>query len=346
LAGHLAGQTAVQPSGSIVAGQVDVASLNGITTATGNGVTNTGTLRVTLSNDSTGRVSVASVSATGAAVPGSADYNGLSVAGILTGQTAVVPSAGVVAGQADLASVAGTTTAAGNGATNAGTLRVTLSNDSTGQVKLAASGGTNIGNVGGLETAGAAPTGLGVRMMGSDGALARDILTNAAGAVVVSTVGQVATYSVSVGFNQTASGVVFQLQGSNTKTIRIKRVTVTATETTAATGSIQLFVTTTTSTGTQTAQTASPFDTNDAAATAAAATIATPTGNGTIIGRFGQQYFFASSPTAQGTVYLFTTPPGGKDITLRGTGQYLGVQVFLPSFTGEQTDIDVEWTEE
>lgn len=50
----------------------------------------------------------------------------------------------------------GTTVSVSNGTTDAGTQRVTLSSDSTGQIKLAASSATNIGNVGSISATGSA----------------------------------------------------------------------------------------------------------------------------------------------------------------------------------------------
>ncbi len=53
LGGNLVGQTAVNPSGSIFAGQVDIASVGGVTLLRGNGVTGTGSPRVTIASDNT-----------------------------------------------------------------------------------------------------------------------------------------------------------------------------------------------------------------------------------------------------------------------------------------------------
>lgn len=50
----------------------------------------------------------------------------------------------------------GVSTSMGNGTTDTGTQRVTISSDSTGQVKLASNSGVNIGNVGGISATGAA----------------------------------------------------------------------------------------------------------------------------------------------------------------------------------------------
>lgn len=67
---------------------------------------------------------------TGNAVPGSASYTGLNVAGNLRGWTGVNPSGSIFAGQIDLASVAGATVKTGNG-TAAGSQRVAIASDNT-----------------------------------------------------------------------------------------------------------------------------------------------------------------------------------------------------------------------
>jgi hypothetical protein len=66
-----------------------------------------GNLQVDVKAGSAGN---AAASATGSAVPGSADYSGLNVSGTLRGWTAVNPTGSVYAAQMDLSSVAGTTT--------------------------------------------------------------------------------------------------------------------------------------------------------------------------------------------------------------------------------------------
>lgn len=69
-----------------------------------------GNLLVHLAAGSSGN---AAASATGSAVPSSADYLGVNVGGTLRGQTGVNPSGSIYAGQVDLASVGGTSVAVG-----------------------------------------------------------------------------------------------------------------------------------------------------------------------------------------------------------------------------------------
>jgi hypothetical protein len=89
-------------------------------------------------------------SATGAAVPANASYNGVNVGGNLQGQTGVNPSGSVYAAQTDLTSVGGTTVSTGTGAQGAGTQRVTVATDSATVAGSAAlpAGSAIIGKVG------------------------------------------------------------------------------------------------------------------------------------------------------------------------------------------------------
>lgn len=67
---------------------------------------------------------------TGSAVPASAAYTGLNVAGNTRGWTGVNPSGSIFAAQVDLASVAGVTVKTGNG-TSTGVPRVSIASDNT-----------------------------------------------------------------------------------------------------------------------------------------------------------------------------------------------------------------------
>lgn len=65
----------------------------------------------------------------GSAVPSTAIYMGVNVAGTGRGWTAVNPSGSIYAGQTDVASIAGTTAATNTGNASAGTQRVVLATD-------------------------------------------------------------------------------------------------------------------------------------------------------------------------------------------------------------------------
>lgn len=133
-------------SGGGSGGNVNLTGINGIAPAVGNGLSNTGTLRVVIAQDSLGPVQ-ANINQVGGAF--TAVNNGVSTSGTLrvtlasdsTGQ--VILGAGtnvigsLVANQSvNVAQVSGNNTAISNGTTNSGTQRVTISSDSTGQVKL------------------------------------------------------------------------------------------------------------------------------------------------------------------------------------------------------------------
>ena len=89
-------------------------------------VDGSGYLRVNVSAGSGGN---SAASATGSAVPASADYGGANVGGTLRGVTAVNPSGSIYAQQVDVASMAGTTADTNSGVKSAGTLRVVLATD-------------------------------------------------------------------------------------------------------------------------------------------------------------------------------------------------------------------------
>jgi filamentous hemagglutinin len=150
LANHAANATAVKVdgtggtfpiSGSLTANQsVNVAQVNGVTPLMGNGVTGTGSQRVTIASDNTA-FAVNATLQTGAATIGA----------LVANQTI------------NLAQVNGVATSTGNGVSGTGVQRVTLASDSTGQVTLAAGSATigaltanqtvNVAQMGGVATA-------------------------------------------------------------------------------------------------------------------------------------------------------------------------------------------------
>lgn len=124
-----------------------------------------------------GSGSNAAASATGAAVPSSAGYNGLNVGGTLRGQTGVNPTGSVYAGQTDISSVGGTAVttslpvgAADGAVVTLGTLTDAAScasgqtamacfrqlhSDMTGAIPAQSSDGVKIGAVQGTKASGA-----------------------------------------------------------------------------------------------------------------------------------------------------------------------------------------------
>jgi hypothetical protein len=143
--GTLRGATGVNPSGSIFAEQVDLASIAGTTTATGNGVVSAGVQRVAIASDNTAfsvNATLAanqSVNVTQLAGTATSVNSGVKDAGTLrvvlatdqpqlTNKLLVTPDANAAI---NLAQVNGQTVNVGTGAAGTGTQRVTTSTDST-----------------------------------------------------------------------------------------------------------------------------------------------------------------------------------------------------------------------
>lgn len=115
-------QTGSNVIGALSANQsVNMAQINGVAPSMGNGASGTGVQRVTIANDSTGVVGLAA---------------GSNVIGSLAANQS-----------ANVAQINGVAPSMGNGASGTGVQRVTIANDSTGQVALAA-GTATVGNVG------------------------------------------------------------------------------------------------------------------------------------------------------------------------------------------------------
>ncbi len=120
--------------GKLTANQsVNVAQINGVTPLMGNGVTGTGSQRVTIASDNTAFGVNATLSAETTKVIGTVNIAAAQTIGI-TANSSV-----------NVAQINGITPLMGNGTSGTGAQRVTLASDSTGQVKLAASSGTDIG---------------------------------------------------------------------------------------------------------------------------------------------------------------------------------------------------------
>lgn len=141
---------------SISAGQItttgNTTQLGGNNINLGNGTTGTGTQRVTLSSDSTGQVSLA----TGAnsignigSITGALPAGANSIGTVVLGAGSATIGALTANQSVNEAQIAGTTTSVNNGTTDAGTRRVTLSSDSTGQVKLASGSSLSASTTGG-----------------------------------------------------------------------------------------------------------------------------------------------------------------------------------------------------
>lgn len=139
VAGTLRGWTGVNPSGSIYAAQIDLASVAGATVATGNG-TASGAIRVALPTDGTGVVGL---------IAGSAIVGKVGIDQTTPGTTNAV----------SLAQIGGTTTATGNGVVGAGVQRVSIASDNTAFSVNATlqAGSAAIGNLASQYPGGATP---------------------------------------------------------------------------------------------------------------------------------------------------------------------------------------------
>jgi hypothetical protein len=161
-----------------------------------------------------------------------------------------------------------------------------------------------------------------------------------------------ATYSgVTGGIALTANGVFLQIQGSGTKTIRLKRVEVSGTFTTAAIGDVYLQRCSTAVSGgtTVTAPVVTPHDSSDAAGTATLTAYSTPGTAGTTVGTLKQRRVLFGPATVTGSPATEWTfgDKNDKAAVLHGTSQYFELAVAnVGSFTGAGITFSVEWTEE
>ena len=154
VSGTLRGQTGVNPSGSVYAAQMDIASMNGVSVTMGNGVAGTGVQRVCIASDNTafsvnavqsgtwnvtnisGTVSLPTGAATAAKQPalgtaGTASSDVITVQGITSMTPLLVTMSGsnTVATVTSLSQWAGNAIDTNSGTKSAGTLRVVLATD-------------------------------------------------------------------------------------------------------------------------------------------------------------------------------------------------------------------------
>jgi hypothetical protein len=158
--------------------------------------------------DSSGRLIVnvgagssgnAAASATGSAVPASADYGGVNVAGTLRGRTGANPSGSIFSAHTDLTSVGGTSLALGQ-ATMAGSLPVAIASNQgavpvSGTVTVAQATGTNLHAV--IDSGTISASQNGTWNVGINAALPAG--TNQIGHVVVDSAPALAAGSASIG---------------------------------------------------------------------------------------------------------------------------------------------------
>jgi len=169
------------------------------------------------------------------------------------------------------------------------------------------------------------------------------------------TTAQDATYAASTtAKTATASGTAafFEICGSATKTIRIQRIVVSGTVATAAIyGDVQIRKTSSAGTGnTATTLTATPYDSNAAAATATAKfNTVLPTGGNTLVGNiFSQTLFFPITGTVtsfQPQLLYVWRDLDAESPVLRGTSQCLTAGFGTAPGNVPTLSVSVAWTE-
>lgn len=210
-------------SGGSGGGSVDITKLGGNAIDLGNGATGTGTQRVTISNDSTGKVAITGdVSVTGNVAATATDsgnpvkigavYNSVEPTYLSGKRTdAQATAQGYIKVANDLIKVAGNSVATGAGASSTGTQRVILSNDSA----LAANQSVDLTKVAGSTTA----TGTG---SSSGGGVQRVVLSNDSALAANQTVDmtKVGGVAVNIGIGASSTGTQ-RVAVSNDSTINI-----------------------------------------------------------------------------------------------------------------------------
>lgn len=172
---------------------------------------------------------------------------------------------------------------------------------------------------------------------------------DSAGSVYSNNEGRKATYrSTTSGVVVTANGVLMQIIGSATKTIRITRIACNGILTTAGMVLIQVQRTTAAASSVSNAVVATPqkLDTANAAATAVATSYTAATlGTGNTLLASARALYAPASALSTGIEFLFGNR-NSQSLILRGTSEWAQITVATSSYTGALFDIDVEFTEE
>jgi hypothetical protein len=164
--------------------------------------------------------------------------------------------------------------------------------------------------------------------------------------------GMRATYSASFGISPATTATdIFTIGGSGSKTIRILQVEMWPSETTAALKQIFLVVrSSANSGGTSSAGVAVPFDSNSPAATAPITIYsANPTSLGALVGSIRSANMNIGPGTTTDPETLVRWDFGnnsGQAVVLRGTSQFLAMNLNSITFTGGSIYVSVTWTEE
>jgi hypothetical protein len=252
-----------------------------------------------------------------------------------------------------IAQIGATTVATGNGVVSAGVQRVAIASDSTGIVALPAAGTSIVGTKAAGTAAATSALGGGVYNTtvpaATDGQQVADQI-DSTGSQYVNPEGRRATYSVENDtFTISATGVLIEIQGSASKTVRITRVSIDGVMTAAVDAEVLLIRRTAASTsGTPSTLTAAKHDSNNASATAVVkAFTSSPPTPGASAGVLRAMRAFLSTVSTQSRPAIFDFGTRNtQPIVLRGTSEFLTVYVSAASFSGGAFDVDIEWTEE
>lgn len=172
---------------------------------------------------------------------------------------------------------------------------------------------------------------------------------DSAGSIYSNNEGRKASYRATTsGVVVTASGAVFSLQGSATKTVRVTRVYCTGVLTTAAQVLVQINRCTAAASSVAGQATVTPrlLDSGNAAATAVALSYTSGTlGTGNVLFASNRAFYAPATALATGAEFTFGNR-NTQSLVLRGTSEFMQITCAASGYTGALFDMDVEFTEE
>lgn len=354
-------------SGTVTVAQATAANLNATVTGTV-AATQSGTWNVGTVTSITNPVSAAQ-SGTWTVQPGNTANTTPWLASISQGgNTATVSAANAlkVDGSAVTQPVSGTVTAnAGTGnftvvQSTAANLNATV----TGTVAATQSGTWNIGTVGSITSIvdveggaanGGTPVGNPVLTAGTDGTNVRTLRTDSLGrpqVVLTESLQTTQTFSGAFSNSTLVTGAtdVLRITGSTTKLIRVKKIQMTATVARGpAIANVTLVRRSTAGTGgTSSNATNASYDTNNTASTAVVtAFTVNQTALGTVVSTIRAEKYLVNAITAAPVVMDWEFGiRGAQSVVLRGTSDYLCLNLGGPTLATGVGSFFIEWTEE
>jgi hypothetical protein len=141
---------------------------------------------------------------------------------------------------------------------------------------------------------------------------------------------------------------ILTIQGSGSKTVTITRISISGTQTQAGNALLRLIKRSAADTGGTTATlTNVPLDSNNASATAVVkAYTANPSALGTAVGDVEDVQVFVPDGTTDPAATVLNFGTSAQAVVLRGTGQFLCLNLNGVTMTGNGLNISVEWTEQ